>query len=134
MIPHSSTTWSKIMVRVNKRIKEFEERRIKKRSTINFKRDGVKGVASRGAAATGTFFFNYNTVEGILLSCAVFINPSGIMFQAFADCGRDIPGFVSQFTLYPSPLVCDLYQFCDSMHVTHSYRAFTGTMIRRRSC
>jgi len=37
----------------------------------------------RGAArATANFFFNYNTVESVLLFCAVLVNLAGVMFES----------------------------------------------------
>merc|ERR1711871_1587623 len=85
-----STTWRKIADKVKTRMVRHEKRK-KRRAVKSFDKDN--SIAKKGADAATAFLWNYNSVEGILLSCAVFINLSGIMFQAFADCGRDIPGY-----------------------------------------
>ena len=84
-----STTWRKIADKVKTRMVRHEKRK-KRRAVKSFDKDN--SIAKKGADVATAFLWNYNSVEGILLSCAVFINLSGIMFQAFADCGRDIPG------------------------------------------
>ena len=38
--------------------------------------------ASNAASAAASFFWNYNTVEAVLLACAVLINLAGIMFES----------------------------------------------------
>merc|ERR1711871_343359 len=55
--------------------------------------DKDNSIAKKGADVATAFLWNYNSVEGTLLSCAVFINLAGIMFQAYADCGRDLGSY-----------------------------------------
>merc|ERR1711871_709492 len=85
-----STTWRKIGEKVKTRMVRHEKRK-KRRAVKSFDKDN--SIAKKGADVATAFLWNYNSAEGILLSCAVFINLSGIMFQAFADCRRDIPGY-----------------------------------------
>merc|ERR1711871_77879 len=50
-------------------------------------------TARQATQAVANYFWNYNSVEATLLACAVFINLSGIMFDAFESCGRDTGGY-----------------------------------------
>merc|ERR1711871_526986 len=85
-----STTWRKMITK-----RQTAQARSKRKSTVRFQggKDAASNIAKAGASATASYLWNYNSVEGTLLSCAVFINLAGIMFQAYADCGRDLGSY-----------------------------------------
>ena len=54
-----------------------------KKATRNvFGKSTRQEKARRAAEQAASFFFNYNTVEAVLLCCAVLVNLSGIMFES----------------------------------------------------
>ena len=58
------------------------QRRDKKKSRNMFGRSSRQDQARKAAEQAASFFFNYNTVEAVLLCCAVLVNLSGIMVSA----------------------------------------------------
>lgn len=59
-----------------------EKRKLRRNRMGSGKDRETKARIVGGARATRQYFFNYNTVESVLLGCGVFVNLAGIMFES----------------------------------------------------
>jgi hypothetical protein len=71
-------------------------------STDTFSGARVGGTGKVVFTSAATFFFNYNTLESVLLGCAVLVNLAGIMFES--KVGTSAPCWLSAITAHPMPL------------------------------